>query len=183
MANIVLIAGSPASGKSTLARALAERADKGLHIPVDELRSMVVGGAVHPGPDWSEELRRQLVLARASAAQMALRYRKAGFLVAIDDFWDPFSGLAEYEALAAQPQVLRVLLRPDKQVVLARNHARRPPSDFRNTLDDGIEQVYADLEQQASRISAQGWHVFDTSTETAEASLIRIQSLLGPRNA
>ena len=63
MPPIYLIAGSPASGKSTLARLLAQRAAKGLHIPVDDLRTMVHGGVVHPGPVWSKELVEQLKLA------------------------------------------------------------------------------------------------------------------------
>ncbi|MBK9601519.1 MAG: AAA family ATPase [Anaerolineales bacterium] len=86
MQNILLVVGSPASGKSTISQAIATRSAKGVHIPVDDLRTMVQGGVLHPGPNWTPELIHQLKLARQTATDMALRYREADFLVAIDDF-------------------------------------------------------------------------------------------------
>ena len=39
-----LILGMPAAGKSTVARALMARFARGLHLPVDDLRNIVVSG-------------------------------------------------------------------------------------------------------------------------------------------
>lgn len=178
MQKILLMVGPPASGKSTLAQALTAQSPKGLHIPVDELRTMVQGGGLHPGPQWPPELVEQLKLARQTAAEMALRYRAADFFVAIDDFWDPFSQLAEYAHLLQQPNVIPILLKPELSVVLARNQARQAPSEFRDQMDEGIRLIYADLDQHETALKARGWRIFDSSTETPEASLARLLTLL-----
>lgn len=180
MQPILLVVGSPASGKSTVSRAIAERSAKGVHIPVDDLRTMVQGGVIHPGPNWTPELTHQLKLARQTAADMALRYREADFLVAIDDFWDPVSQLHEYATLINKPNVIPMILKPALSVVLDRNHARLPPSEFRDHMDDGIKMVYADLNTQESALIAQGWLIFDTSNDTIEASIARILTRLEP---
>lgn len=78
-----LLVGPPAVGKSTTSRALAARFPKSLHIPVDDLRNMVVSGIALPGADWSDDLAQQVTLARTSVVHMALTYHNAGFVVVI----------------------------------------------------------------------------------------------------
>jgi tRNA uridine 5-carbamoylmethylation protein Kti12 len=51
---IFLLSGMPAVGKSSVSKALMQRFDKGVHIPVDDLRAMVVSGMVHPVPTWTD---------------------------------------------------------------------------------------------------------------------------------
>ncbi len=177
MQNILLVVGAPASGKSTVSRAIAERSKKGVHIPVDDLRTMVQGGVIHPGPNWTPELIQQLKLARQTATDMALRYQEADFLVAIDDFWDPNSQLQEYTSLLNRPNILPIILKPTLSIILARNHARQPPSEFRDTMDEGIRMVYADLDKQEPMLKAQGWIILDTSNETIEESVAQILTL------
>src|SRR5574339_624750 len=170
MNHILLIIGSPASGKSTIAREIAKRSTKGLHIPVDDLRTMGHGGIIHPGaPGWPPALVEQLELARQTALDMAIRYCESDFLVAIDDFWDPYSHLQEYAPLVNRPNVSRVILRPSVNTTIARLHARQAPSTFRNLLDDAIEMVNAELDKNAEELIEQGWHVIDTSNDTIEA--------------
>ena len=167
MPPIYLIAGSPASGKSTLARLLAQRAAKGLHIPVDDLRTMVHGGVVHPGPVWSKELVEQLKLARQTAADMALRYHKAGFLVAVDDFFDPNSGMSEYEWLhSAGRDFHRILLAPHPDVAIARLRERQPHSGMRDLMEGAIRDLHEKITGLEPTLTAQGWRLLDTSTGT-----------------
>jgi hypothetical protein len=109
---------------------------------------------------------------------MALRYREADFLVAIDDFWDSFSQLQDYISLINKQNVIPIILKPALSVVLARNHARKPPSEFRDHMDDGIRMIYADLDKQESALKSQGWLIFDTSNDTIESSVARILTLL-----
>ena len=66
----VLVVGAQASGKSTIARALAERVERGAFIEGDVLWKMVVAGAVEMSGEASVEADRQL----------ALRYRHGGLL-------------------------------------------------------------------------------------------------------
>jgi len=93
-APIFLVVGAPAVGKSTVSRALARSFERGVHIPVDDLRDMVAAGRILPSPEWSTGLVEQISLARRSALAMASRYAQAGFAVVLDDFWDP-PGLLE----------------------------------------------------------------------------------------
>lgn len=179
MPPIFLIAGSPASGKSTLARLLAQRAAKGLHIPVDDLRTMVHGGVVHPGPVWGAELVEQLALARRTAAEMASRYRATGFLVAIDDFYDPHSRLAEFETLRRMENVHGILLTPHPDVAIARLRERQPHSGMRDLMEGAIRDLYAGITAQASTLTAQGWRLLDTSTGTPDELADRLLTWTG----
>ena len=175
---ILIIIGSPASGKSTISQEIAKQSLKGVHIPVDDLRIMVLGGVIHPGPEWHPELVEQLELARQTAIDMALRYQSSGFLVAIDDFWDPYSQLKEYEPLIDNPNVIKIILKPDVNTTIARNHARMPPSEFRTQMDDAIRMVNLELDKQGSTLRTRGWHIIDTTNDTIEETISRILSLI-----
>lgn len=160
---IFLLSGGPAVGKSTTAGALAARFARGVHIPVDALRDMVVSGQALPGADWSPQLVEQLVVARRCAVYLAMAWREAGFAVVIDDFWDPNSGLAEYADLFSQPQTHRVLLYPQQGAAHARNQQRSGPGAASHYIDDGIRIVYEHLATVVPALAAQGWLVLDTS--------------------
>jgi predicted kinase len=163
MTPIFLLAGGPAVGKSTTAEALAAHFTRGVHIPVDALRDMVVSGQVLPGADWSPQLVEQLVLARRCAVYVATAWREAGFAVVIDDFWDPNSGLAEYTALASHPETNRILLYPSRDAARARNRQRSGAGVAADYIDDGIRLVYEHLDTVVVDLEAQGWWVLDTS--------------------
>ena len=179
MNQILLIIGSPASGKSTVSKEIAKRSPKGLHIPVDDLRTMVQGGVIHPGvPGWPPELVQQLALARQTATDMALRYCESGFLVAIDDFWDPNSHLQEYVPLINRSFVRQIILRPSVSATIARNHARQAPSTFRDALDGAIKWVNSEFDKHGEALREQGWHMLDTSNDTLEESVARTLALL-----
>ena len=170
-APIFLLVGSPAVGKSTTARALAAKFPKGIYIPVDDVRDMVVSGRVLPGPDWGDALIEQLVLARESVTQMALAYNKAGFAVAIDDFWDPVSQLAEYTPLFSLPQVCKVVLYPREEVAHARNLKRSGGDMY---IEEGIRFGYRNLNPVIATLRTQGWLVLDTTDLDVEASVSSI---------
>ncbi len=163
MTPIFLLVGGPAVGKSTTAAGLAARFAKSIHIPVDAVRDMVVSGQALPGVDWSQELIEQLVVARECVTFMALAYHKAGFVVVIDDFWDPVSGLAEYAALFSYPQTRKILLYPSRDAARARNRVRSGSGAAVEYIDDGIRLVYQHLDAVVGDLAAQGWWVLDTS--------------------
>jgi chloramphenicol 3-O-phosphotransferase len=179
-APIFLVVGAPAVGKSTTSRALAARFERSIHIPVDDLRDMVVSGLVLPNPTWSQPLVEQVGLARRTAIASAVRYADAGFAVVIDDFWDP-PGLVEYGEVPAGRPFHRVLLRPDREEALRRNFGRHGDDPVRAYLDDGVHHVYDLLETPVAqaRLERDDWLVLDTTHLPVDAAVDRILELAG----
>ncbi|MGE0539887.1 MAG: AAA family ATPase [Dehalococcoidia bacterium] len=84
---IIVITGIQAAGKSTVARLLAERFPRGVHIEADALQRMIVAGADwvdQPGPPHGEA-ERQLRLRLTHMALLARSFFDAGFTVVLDD--------------------------------------------------------------------------------------------------
>jgi predicted kinase len=164
MQPIFLVMGTPASGKSTVSRALMQRFERGLHIPVDDLRHMVVSGladksfGVPPALD-------QLRLARASAARMALSYSDAGFAVAIDDFWHVEMRDDDYNPIIGT-RVQRILLLPNLEVTLNRLRSRDGSADH---FEQAIRFVHHTIETRPELLS--GWHVVDSSGLSIEETV------------
>ncbi len=182
MGSIFLIVGAPAVGKSSTARALAGRFPKSVHIPVDNLRDMVVSGLVYPSGDWSTELIEQLSLARKTATQMAIEYGKASFDVVMDDFWDPVSRLAEYDKLCVLPGVYRILLYPSQEVAEGRNRKRSGSEQTIEYIASGIQLVYSSLGPEIERLRGEGWLVIDTTDVSIEGTVDLILGLAGRAN-
>ena len=82
---VILITGNMASGKSSVAQALAERLPKSVHLRGDLFRRMIVNGQVAMSFTLSAEAERQLFLRYQLAADAAKRYVEAGFTVVYQD--------------------------------------------------------------------------------------------------
>ena len=176
---IFLIVGAPAVGKSSTAHALAARFPKSIHIPVDDVRDMVVSGLIHPSDEWGQGLIEQLTTARASVSQMAITYNRASFVVVIDDFWDPNSQLSEYKRLFAERHVHRVLLYPSQNAALARNLGRSGTGEASEYIAGGIQLVYAHLEMVVDDLEQRGWFVLDTTDRSVEETVAAILDHFG----
>ncbi len=105
------MSGCPGAGKSSVSRALLARFPFGLHLPVDDLRELVVSGIAHPSLEHRPEAVRQFALARQAAAHHARLYAEAGFTVAIDDVLWPQDAAVFLKALEGM-HVHRVFLAP-----------------------------------------------------------------------
>jgi predicted kinase len=112
-----------ASGKSSVAQALAERLPKSVHLRGDLFRRMIVNGQAEMGFTLSAEAERQLLLRYQIAADVAKRYVDAGFTVVYQDI---IIGPALSNALVSfQSYPLSVIvLCPRADVVAAREAAR-----------------------------------------------------------
>jgi len=173
---IFLVVGPPAVGKSTTSRALAARFPKSLHIPVDDIRNMVVSGIELPGAVWSDDLTQQVTLARTSVIQMALSYHCAGFVVVIDDFWDP-NHRSDYRALLSHPDIHKIVLYPGQGEAHRRNLERSGEGPARAYIDEGVRIVYQQLNAAVPQLVQEGWLVLDTTTLSIEATVTTILQL------
>ena len=174
MQPLFLLIGPPAVGKSTTSKALAAKFSKGIHIPVDDIREMVVSGLVLPSAEeWNEDLVQQITLARESVIQMALNYQRAGFAVVIDDFLDP-NQLHEYQALLSHPRIHKFVLYPNQDSAHARNFQRAGDGPGRDYIDGAIRFVYQQLNFMIERLSQDGWIVLNTTELNIEETVQEI---------
>jgi thymidylate kinase len=164
---IFVVSGSPGAGKTSVSRVLAQCFLRGVHVPVDDLRELVVSGVAHPVPTWTDETARQFRLASEVAAFIAQRYSSEGFVVVIDNVvfpnFDPFVHLEAH----------RILLRPSLEALLARNAARTNKDFDTDMLESTIRRIHAELEA-IPETALEGWLVLDSSRLSLEETVQRI---------
>jgi hypothetical protein len=173
MQPMFFLIGPPAVGKSTASKALALKFSKSIHIPVDDIRDMVVSGLALPGLEWNQDLVQQITLARVSAIQMALYYQRAGFAVVIDDFLDP-NQLQEYKTLPGDLRIHKFVLFPSQDTAHARNFQRNGDGTGRDYIDQGIRSVYQQLNLGIEQLSQDGWVILDTTELNVEETVLEI---------
>ena len=121
---IFLISGAQGAGKSTVARRLAARFARGVHIEADVMQRMIVSGAAWPEPPSPRgEAERQLRMRARHCAMLADSFFKEGFTVAIDDIL--IGEQLEYlrRQIVSRPLML-INLAPPLDVLRERNAAR-----------------------------------------------------------
>ncbi len=176
---IFILTGTPASGKTSAAKALLNRFSFGVHIPVDDLRGMVVAGLSNPIGSWDAETDRQFRLARDSAARIAQTYAQGGFAVVIDDVIFPDAIAHHYDVALAEFAVHKVLLRPAVAVAVARNEARQIPVDNKQ-LEKIIAPIYDHFATfKLDKLAAAGWCILDTSDYSIEETVAEILDRTG----
>jgi GrpB-like predicted nucleotidyltransferase (UPF0157 family) len=155
---VYLITGPMAAGKSTVARLLASRFERGVHLEGDFFRRSVVGGRAEMTPHPSQEALGQLRLRYRLAAATADGYFEAGFSVALEDVAVcPF--LAEYAAMICSRPCHVVVLLPSVEAVATREQERE---DKGYSGDWTIEGHYADFVETTPRVGL--W--LDTTDQT-----------------
>lgn len=171
---IVVLTGQLAAGKSTLARAVARRYERGVHIDIDGVRELVVSGLASP-LEWTEETTRQFRLAIEGSLALGRIYQRAGFAVVLDGAVDPTDVEAAAIALDLSDRVVGIVLHPPLQVALERNRARTHKGFDTSLLEPVIQLLDEDLRSQAA---PSGWHVLDNGRESVETTVDRILALL-----
>ncbi|HEX2172502.1 MAG TPA: AAA family ATPase [Dehalococcoidia bacterium] len=123
-ATLFVISGTQGAGKSTVARLLAERFERGAWVSGDALQRMIVAGGRWPeGGEMSEESARQLRLRLKHACLLGTSFVEAGITAVVDDIviGDRVDDLLE--ELAGRRFVF-VMLAPRLEVVRAREAGR-----------------------------------------------------------
>jgi len=118
-----VISGVSASGKSTVGHLLAKRFERGVCVPGDAIRAMIVSGRVDVRPDSGAEPLRQLALRYAGALSVADVFLNGGFDVVVEDvIIGPI--LREFLSLVPVPEFHLVFLDPDAAAIERRERER-----------------------------------------------------------
>lgn len=120
---LFVISGISAAGKSTVARLLASRFERGVCVPGDTIREMVVSGRADMSAEPSPEALRHLILRYAAALAVAGVFLDGGFDVVVEDVIIG-SVLPDFLALVPVPEVHLVFLDPDAAAIRQREQER-----------------------------------------------------------
>ncbi len=161
----LLLTGPPAAGKSTIARLLAERFPRGVHVEGDVFRRSVVTGRAEMTPDPSREALAQLRLRYRLAALVADTYFDAGFTVVLEDV---IAGplLEECADLIRSRPLHVVVLLPTTEAVRLRD-ASRPDTGY---AEWSVQQLHDVFVQDTPRLG----HWLDNSGQSAEQTVEEI---------
>ncbi|GGR04878.1 AAA family ATPase [Deinococcus ruber] len=157
---VLLLSGVPGTGKSSLAQAWLRTFPRGLHLPVDTLRELVVSGIAHPSLSADPEAARQFALARRVAFSAAALYAHAGFAVAIDDVIWPHDPDALSAELLGGLSVSRLFLTAQLETVLERNRTRTGKPFEPEMLEPIIRVLHASM--NPADFAAAGWQIISS---------------------
>jgi chloramphenicol 3-O-phosphotransferase len=159
---VFVVTGPSAAGKSTVARLLAGRFPRGVHLEGDVFRRSIVGGRREMTPEAPDEAVEQLMLRYRLSATAADAYFDAGFTVVLEDV---IAGpmLPTCASLVRARPLHVVVLLPRREIVAAREIARSTDGYAQWSL----EALYELFENETPRVGL--W--LDTSDQTPEETV------------
>ncbi|MEV5830695.1 AAA family ATPase [Spirillospora sp. NPDC052242] len=170
--DVLVVTGPPGTGKSTVARILADAATPSVHLHTDDFYAFIRRGAVAPYLPEAHEQNRVVMDVIAGAAA---RYAQGGFHVIVDGVVGPwFTGPLVTAAGRAGVRLHYLVLRADEDTTVARGTARRGPGEL---TDPG---PLRDMHRQFGDLGELERHVIDstaqTPAETADAVLAAVRA-------
>jgi guanylate kinase len=161
---ICLITGPMGAGKSSTAKALAEKFEKGAYIKVDHVRKMIIGGYIDPG---KEGFNIQENLGTKNTCALANNFLEAGFNVFIDDVIGK-EKLQRFAELLPGQTLKVFLLLPSTEAMLERFHGRGGATE---ALEERTRRLH---DQFTLRKNEVDWKVIDSSNLTLKETVEEI---------
>jgi cytidylate kinase len=138
--HVIIVSGSPGSGKTTTAELLARLPGRPkVHLHTDDFWGYIKHGHIDP---WLPEAAGQNRMIMEISAGVARNYARNGYLVALDGVIGPWS-LAPYQALDVP--VHYILLRAPVAVAIARCQARGGDSLTDPAVVAEVHAMFADM--------------------------------------
>src|SRR3954471_16900245 len=137
---IVIVTGSPGSGKTAVARSLADADAKSAHVESDWFFHFLRAGFIPPYEPASAEQNR---IVMDIACDAVIGYARAGYAVHWDGIVGPWFLDQMLERIGTAQEMYYVVLRPDREVALARVRAR--DGDVASSGAEAMYAAFADL--------------------------------------
>ena len=158
---VIVLTGPPGSGKSTVARLLADSLPSSVHLHSDDFWHYIRQGRIAP---YLPQAHRQNQTVIGALAQAAFAYAAGGYQVICDGIVGPwFIEVFRTTAAARAVSLHYVILRPDEATTLRRAVSR---SDQALTDPQPIRSLY----RQFTDIGTFEGHVLDTTQLTPQAT-------------
>ena len=172
LGKIVIISGSPGTGKTSISKKMAENPSNELavHIHTDDFYQYIRKGYIAP---WENESGNQNETVIEVAAASAERYFVGGYEVYLDGTIGPWFIEPWIDIAKKGIDVRYIILRPDEQTTVARALNRKQQSFFPLS-----HEIVKAIWHSFTNLSVYETHAIDTTTQTIDESVAAIQKML-----